>query len=134
MRPGQPAGKVPHLTVVTTIDGLMDHLQPMEDMVQRTLIIEVGQEISSDELAKDLTRMGYERVAQVDNAGQFSMRGGIVDIFSLTEELPVRMEFFGDEVDSIRSFDPESQRSIENLEEVTVYPATDSITALDGTV
>ena len=134
MRPGQPAGKVPHLTVVTTIDGLMDHLQPMEDMVQRTLIIEVGQEIDSDELARDLTRMGYERVAQVDNAGQFSMRGGIVDIFSLTEELPVRMEFFGDEVDSIRSFDPESQRSIENLEEVTVYPATDSITALDGSV
>ncbi len=138
MRPGQSAGapsaQIPHLTVVTTIDGLMDHLQPMEDMVLRTLTMEVGQEVDSDLLAKHLTCMGYERVAQVDNAGQFSMRGGIVDIFSLTEELPVRMEFFGDEVDSIRSFDPESQRSIENLDEVTVYPATDSITALDGTV
>ena len=138
MRPNQQRGmsdgKLPHLTVVTTIDGLMDHLQPMEDMVCKTLTMEVGREVDSDQLAKDLTKMGYERVAQVDNAGQFSMRGGIVDIFSLTEELPVRMEFFGDEVDSIRSFDPESQRSIENLEEVTVYPATDSITALDGTV
>ena len=131
---GMPGRNIPHLTVVTTIDGLMDHLQPMDDMVMRTLTMEVGQEVDSDQLARDLTRMGYERVAQVDNAGQFSMRGGIVDIFSLTEELPVRMEFFGDEVDSIRSFDPESQRSIENLDEVTVYPATDSITALDGTV
>ncbi len=123
-----------HLTVVTTIDGLMDHLQPMEDLVLRSLTIEVGQEVDSTLLATRLTKMGYERMGQVENAGQFSIRGGIIDIYPLTEEMPVRMELFGDEVDSIRSFDAESQRSVENLEEVTVYPATDSITALDGTV
>lgn len=122
------------VTVVTTIDGLMDHLQPMNDLVLRSLTIEAGQEVDSALLATRLTKMGYERVAQVESAGQFSIRGGIVDIYPLTEETPVRIELFGDEIDSIRSFDAESQRSIENLDEVTVYPASDSITALDGTV
>ncbi len=122
------------VTVVTTIDGLMDHLQPIGDLVLRSLTIEAGQQADSDLLLKRLTKMGYERAAQVESAGQFSMRGGIVDIFPLTEELPVRMEFFGDEIDSLRSFDAESQRSVENLSQVTLYPVSDSITSLDGTV
>ena len=120
------------VTVVTTIDGLMDHLQPIGDLVLRSLTIEAGQQADSDLLLKRLTKMGYERAAQVESAGQFSMRGGIVDIFPLTEELPVRMEFFGDEIDSLRSFDAESQRSVENLSQVTLYPVSDSITSLDG--
>ncbi len=76
-------------------------------------------------MEKRLVSLGYERMAQVDGMGQFSIRGGIVDIFPLTEELPVRIELWGDEVDSIRSFDPESQRSVEQLEEVVLYPATE---------
>src|SRR5699024_341251 len=71
--------------------------------------------------------MGYERTAQVDGMGQFSIRGGIVDIFPLTEETPVRIELWDDEVDSIRSFDVESQRSVEELEEVTLYPAAEVV-------
>ena len=59
--------------------------------------------------------------------GQFSIRGGIVDIFPLTEEVPVRIELWDDEVDSIRSFDPESQRSVEQLEKITIYPAAETI-------
>ena len=69
--------------------------------------------------------LGYERTGQVENSGQFSIRGGIVDIFPLTEENPWRIELWGDEVDSIRSFDVESQRSLENLERVTIYPAAE---------
>lgn len=64
-------------------------------------------------------------MGQVEGEGQFAIRGGILDIFPLTEETPVRVELWGDEVDSIRSFDVESQRSIENLEELVIYPATE---------
>ena len=69
--------------------------------------------------------MGYEKVAQVEGSGQFSVRGGIIDIFPLTEEVPYRIELWGDEVDSIRTFDPESQRSIEQVDEAVIYPATE---------
>ena len=69
--------------------------------------------------------MGYERMAQVDGMGQFSIRGGIIDIFPLTEELPIRIELWDDEVDSIRSFDLESQRSVEQLSQAILYPATE---------
>ena len=79
------------VTVVTTIDGLMDHLQPLDTLASGRLSLEAGQEVDSGLLAKRLAGMGYERVGQVENAGQFSIRGGIVDIFPLTEELPVRL-------------------------------------------
>ena len=78
-------------------------------------------------LAKKLVRLGYERTGQVEAPGQFAVRGGIVDIFALTEEAPWRIEFWDDEVDSIRSFDAESQRSMENLEEIVIYPAAEPV-------
>ena len=71
--------------------------------------------------------MGYEKNAQAEAPGQFSFRGGIIDIFPLTEDNPVRIELWGDEIDSIRSFDAESQRSIENLDEITIYPAAEML-------
>ena len=61
----------------------------------------------------------------MDGPGQFAVRGGIIDIYPLTEELPIRIEFWGDEVDSIRTFDVDSQRSVENLEQIVIYPADD---------
>ena len=78
-----------------------------------------------------LIAMGYERVTQVDGMGQFSIRGGIVDIFPLTEEVPVRIELWDDEVDSIRTFDLESQRSVEQLENITIYPAAEVVLSGD---
>mgnify|MGYP000376304119 FL=1 len=69
--------------------------------------------------------LGYEREEQIEGPGQFAVRGGILDIYPLTEEVPVRIEMWGDEIDSIRTFDVESQRSIENLESIRIYPATD---------
>lgn len=78
-----------------------------------------------DKLTAALVHMGYERVGQVEMPGQFSIRGGIIDIYSLTEENPWRIELWGDEIDSIRSFDAQSQRSLENLDDVTIYPAAE---------
>lgn len=111
--------------VVTTIDGLMDHLLPLSDLKSHVIKVESGEIISMEKLKESLSAMGYERMAQVDGMGQFSVRGGIIDIFPLTEEQPVRIELWGDEVDSIRTFDLESQRSIEQLDEVELFPATE---------
>lgn len=69
--------------------------------------------------------MGYEKSPQVEEPGQFSIRGGIIDIFDMTEENPYRIELWGDSVESIRSFDVLSQRSVENLDEIAIYPATE---------
>ena len=113
--------------VVTTVDGLMDHLLPLSRIKESCLNIMVGQTLDMEEIKHLLTGMGYERMGQVDGMGQFSVRGGILDVFPLTEEVPVRIELWGDEVDSIRSFDAESQRSIQQMDEVTIYPATELI-------
>lgn len=111
--------------VVTTIDGLMEHLLPLAWMKERSLTIGAEDVVEVGTLTHALAEMGYEKVAQVEGSGQFSVRGGIIDIFPLTEEVPYRIELWGDEVDSIRTFDPESQRSIEQVDEAVIYPATE---------
>ena len=117
--------------VVTTMDGLMDHLLPLKYLREQSIMVESGQVIDLDAWKERLIAMGYERVAQVDGMGQFSIRGGIVDIFPLTEEVPVRIELWDDEVDSIRTFDLESQRSVEQLEYITIYPAAEVVLSGD---
>lgn len=111
--------------IVTTVDGCMDRIADAKELKQRILSLEVGQQLDLTRFGKKLAEMGYEREAQVEGSGQFAVRGGILDIFPLTEEVPVRIELWGDEIDSIRSFDIESQRSMENLESVRIYPAED---------
>ncbi|MDO5350756.1 MAG: transcription-repair coupling factor [Lachnospiraceae bacterium] len=113
--------------IVTTMDGLMDHLLPLEQIASHVIWVEGGQELNLDQLKTELVALGYERMSQVDGMGQFSIRGGIIDIFPLTEEFPVRIELWDDEVDSIRSFDLESQRSVEELKEVRIYPAQEVV-------
>lgn len=113
--------------VVTTFNGLMDYLVPLQKLESQILKVESGQVIDVDQWKKMLAARGYERMAQVDGMGQFSIRGGIIDIFPLTEELPLRIELWDDEVDSIRSFDLESQRSVEQLDEAVIYPATEIV-------
>ena len=113
--------------VVAAIDGLMDHLLPLAYLKRQAITVETGQVIDLEVWREQLVGMGYERSAQVDAMGQFSIRGGIIDIFPLTEETPVRIELWDDEVDSIRSFDLESQRSIEQLERITLYPAAEVV-------
>ena len=115
------------LTVVTSIDGCMDFLESLEKIKEQLIHYESDSTVDTEQLKNQLVALGYERVGQVEMPGQFSVRGGIVDIYCLTEENPWRIEFWGDEIDSIRSFDPESQRSLENLEELTIYPAVEHI-------
>lgn len=115
------------LTVVTSIDGCMDFLESLGKIKEQLIHYESDSTVDIEQLKNQLVVLGYERVGQVEMPGQFSVRGGIVDIYCLTEENPWRIELWGDEIDSIRSFDPESQRSLENLEELTIYPAVEHI-------
>lgn len=115
------------ITVVTSIDGCMDFLLPLEEIKKSLIHYESDSPIDLDALKGSLVALGYERVGQVEMPGQFSVRGGIIDIYSLTEENPWRIELWGDEIDSIRSFDAESQRSLENLDEITIYPAVEKV-------
>lgn len=115
------------LTVVTTFDSLMTPQAPLTVLEKN--VVSIGRETSLNEreLAKKLVEMGYEKSYQVETPGQFSIRGGIIDIFDLTEENPYRIELWGDEVESIRSFDILSQRSVEKLESIRIYPATEMV-------
>lgn len=115
------------LTVITTFDALMAPQVSLDDWSGHVISISRETSVEEHELAASLAGLGYERCDQVEEPGQFSIRGGIVDIFDLTEENPYRIELWGDEVESIRSFDVLSQRSIEKLEAVSIYPATELI-------
>ena len=115
------------LTVITTIDGCMDKLLPGEVFKRYTIHVSMDDEVDIEELADKLTQTGYERCAQVEAGGQFAVRGGIIDVYPLTSENPYRIELWGTQVESIRSFDAESQRSIENVDEVDIFPATELI-------
>lgn len=117
------------VTVVTTFDALMTCQIPIEVFKKHILSLKKREIVDEGKIATRLIEMGYTRNYQVEEPGQFSVRGGIIDIFDLTEENPYRIELWGDEIDSIRSFDILSQRSIENLESISVYPATEMILA-----
>ncbi len=113
-------------TLVTTFAAL---LAPQAQWEEEKDTVYIGRDSQLDErkLSEKLVNMGYEKTYQVESPGQFSVRGGIVDIFDLTEENPYRIELWGDEVESIRSFDILSQRSIEKLGSVRIYPATEFV-------
>ena len=111
------------VTIITTIDGCMGKVKPLQDLEDQVVTIDMDSIVELDALKQLLADMGYEREGQVESKGQFAIRGGIIDIFPLTEEVPVRIELWDEEIDSIRSFDPQSQRSIENLDFVKIYPA-----------
>lgn len=113
--------------IITTIDGLMDKLPDMKYFKNHAFTLSVGQEVDLEDIKRQLNMLGYEHVAIVESKGQFSVRGGILDIYPLTEECPCRVEFFGDEIDSIRYFDESTQRSIENCNEIEILPASEYV-------
>ena len=115
------------VTVITTMGGCMDHLPGLEIFKEHILHLQNDSSVDVEAWQSNLVTMGYERMPQVEGMGQFAVRGGIIDIYPLTEENPIRIELWGDEIDSIRSFDVESQRSIENLEEISIYPANEMV-------
>ena len=115
------------LTLVTTLSALMTPQPPLSAMRDNILRIAKGESVSETDIAARLVAMGYEKNFQIERPGQFAVRGDIVDVFDLTEENPYRIELWGDDVESIRSFDILSQRSIEPLSSVSIYPATELI-------
>ncbi|MDN5332513.1 MAG: hypothetical protein PWP45_1738 [Tepidanaerobacteraceae bacterium] len=119
------AGKNP--VVVAPLQALTNKMMPPEIVKEFTIRIEVGETVPLEEVALKLSLMGYERVDIVEGPGQYAVRGGIVDVYPMTAENPYRMEFFGDEVDSIREFSVEDQRSIEKLREVFISPAREVV-------
>lgn len=115
------------ITVITTVDGCMDKVMPLTEYKKYSRILCIGDEIDIKEFSEYLVNIGYEHVTQTEMGGQFAIRGGIIDIFLLTSENPVRIELWDTEIDSMRIFDGESQRSIENVEVFEIFPATDLI-------
>ena len=113
----------PTVTVATE-RALQPHLPPPEIFDAYCLRLEKGMELTSKQLDKSLARLGYERVSLVEMEGQWSRRGDIVDIFPVSAELPVRLEWFGDELEQLKEFDPASQRSLDKLEQLLLTPTS----------
>lgn len=113
--------------IVAPVAAILRKLVPPEAFAARTFRLAAGAEYDLEDLALRLSDLGYERVPLVEARGQFSVRGGILDVFPLARPHPIRAEFFGDELDSLREFDEDTQRSLENLESVTIFPARELI-------
>ncbi|ASS77006.1 transcription-repair coupling factor [Tumebacillus algifaecis] len=113
--------------IIAPIAALHETLTSPHEFLKAARTLKVGDEIEIDELSRHLSYLGYERVEMVEAKGEFSVRGGIVDLFPLTREDAVRIELFDVEVDSIRSFNPTDQRSLEKLDEVSVWPIREVI-------
>lgn len=116
-----------NITVITTIDGCVDMLMPLQRYRDNIIHFKNSDIIDTEKLISKLVGIGYTRVPMIDGQGQFAVRGGIIDIFSYTDETPVRIELWDDEIDSIRFFDVESQRSVEKIQTYDVFPATEWI-------
>ncbi|MBE6008847.1 MAG: transcription-repair coupling factor, partial [Lachnospiraceae bacterium] len=114
-------------TIIMSSDAALSKFTPKAEFEKFVLEINSGDILPPEEAVKRLIDMGYERCDMAEGKGMFALRGGILDIFPATSENPVRIEFWDDEVDSLRIIDPSSQRSVENIMGFTVYPATDAV-------
>ena len=122
------------VTVITTMDAFLDGIISPDEIQKNRIHITGEDTVDLTKLEQDLTALGYERESQIEAPGQFAVRGGIIDVFPLAEEMPVRIVLWGDEIDSIRMFDAKSQRSIENISEITIYPASENCFGNNGLV
>ena len=113
-----------NLAIVCTERALQFHLPPPSQFREYALHLKPGTEVSLAKLGKTLTRLGYDRCATVEMEGQWSQRGDIVDIFPVASELPVRLEWFGDELERLREFDPATQRSLDAVPELVLTPTS----------
>ena len=111
--------------VLTTMNSWLQKLPPLSFFAENCLSIEAGQEIAQNDISDFLSRNGFIRTQTVREFGEFSLRGGILDIFASTLAPPVRLDFFGDEIESIRVFDPLSQRSDGEVGKLTIHPASE---------
>ena len=115
------------LVLVTSVEAILRKYIPKEVLLNNTFTYKVGDSINLEELTDKLVFLGYERVSKIEGFGQFSIRGGIIDIFSLEYTNPIRMELFDDEIDSIRTFDVFSQKSIDKIKKFSIIPSREFI-------
>ncbi|QAY68534.1 transcription-repair coupling factor [Paenibacillus protaetiae] len=108
--------------VVVPFSGIRRYLPVKEAMAEATFTVRIGDELPLEQFLRKMAWLGYERVDRVESKGEMSVRGGIVDFYPLTSAAAYRMEWFGDDVDSIRTFDPAEQRSQDNLQEIAIPP------------
>ena len=111
-----------NLAIVATQAALQPHLPPVEAFKPYYLTLKQGMTWDSKTVDETLTRLGYDRVPLVETEGQWSRRGDIVDVFPVAAELPVRLEWFGDELEQLREFDPATQRSLDKIDQLVLTP------------
>ncbi|MDO5123564.1 MAG: transcription-repair coupling factor [Eubacteriales bacterium] len=111
--------------VIACVDAAVQYTVPVESLKSATLSLKVGESVTLEKCTEALTLLGYERCDQIEGVGQYSVRGGILDFFSPDSEYPVRVEFWGDEVDSVSYFDLSTQRRTENTQEIVLSPSTE---------
>ncbi|MEZ0240496.1 MAG: transcription-repair coupling factor [Chloroflexota bacterium] len=111
--------------LVASVQALIQHTIAPEDLPERPRELRVGARLSQSALLHDLLELGYVPILEVAGKGEFARRGGLVDVFPPSAELPVRVELFGDEIESLRAFDPTDQRSIGAVDRVTLLPASE---------
>lgn len=114
-------------TLVLSVESFFDRMVRKEDWTKAIFRKRIGDEVEMDDLRSHLITMGYEMVEQTEEPGQFAIRGGIVDVYPIGEDVAYRLEFWGDEIDSIRVIDPQTQRSTVREEYITLYPAAEVI-------
>ena len=113
--------------IVTSIDAFSARYTPHKLFTDYTMKLKESDEINLNEVSKKLIQSGYERVEMVEGKGQFALRGGILDVFPTCSAYPYRVELFGDEIESIRTFNIESQRSIDKIKKIEIFPAKEII-------
>ncbi|GMW00065.1 MAG: transcription-repair-coupling factor [Candidatus Hydrogenedentota bacterium] len=113
------------MRLVAPVRSIMQRVVKRDRLAEQTVRLRVGEETDLDALIRTLGLLGYERELMVEQRGQMSVRGGIFDIFPISSELPYRIEFFGDEIESIRRFEPETQRSVDHIREIVILPRSE---------
>ena len=107
--------------IITDINGYLKKLPSINDFKNNIIKLKIGTDINLKNIVDNLYEIGYEKETLVTKPGEFGVRGFILDIFPLNEENPIRIEFFGDTIESIRYFEVESQKSLENIDEIEIY-------------
>ncbi len=124
--------KEKRVTVVASFEALLDRIVSREVFADSIIKLSTGDSIDIDITVNKMVLMGYERTEQAESRGQFSIRGGIVDIFPVEDNELYRIELFGDEIDSIRRVNPETQRSVGNMMQVEIFPAREIIVSRES--
>ncbi|CAN5508001.1 transcription-repair coupling factor [soil metagenome] len=124
----QPAARV----LVASVQALFQHTLRPDDLAEQPFVLRRGLRLGLDRVIGTLLELGYERVPEVGGRGEFTRRGGIIDLFPAGQPLPVRVEWFGDEIDSLRAFDPADQRGVGALDSTALLPASELLLGTDA--